>query len=402
MGGRGRWRAWISALCIVVASILVPVSIVTAWGRAQLVEEDTFVATLAPLASDPAVQKMIIDETTAAITDQVDFAAITSTAIDGIVSLGLPPAAASALSLLSQPAADGLESLVDRAVTQVVTSDGFAAVWATATRAAHRALTTAATSDGGGLVVRTDDGVGIQLGAIVDAVKQHLTAQGVRVAGLIPPVDRVVILGTGETLAMIRTGHAVAAAVGYWAPVVTLGLLAAGILVARRRATALLGAGLGLLIGGGALAIGIAIGAGLMTTVGTQTGLEPSALAAIYAQIADGMARTSAIVALVGAVVTVLAWTHGRSRAAIALRGVIAAVNRDVRRARIGRGLGTGAVGRWLFAQRGVVRAVIALVAIAGLFALRPLSASEVALVTVVALLTWWITELLQTRPDET
>jgi hypothetical protein len=201
-----------------VASVLVPVSIVTAWGRAQLVEEDTFVATLAPLASDPAVQKMIIDETTAAITDQVDFAAITSTAIDGIVSLGLPPAAASALSLLSQPAADGLESLVDRAVTQVVTSDGFAAVWATATRAGHRALTTAATSDGGGLVVRRDDGVGIQLGAIVDAVKQHLTAQGVRVAGLIPPVDRVVILGTGETLAMIRTGHAVAAAVGYWAP----------------------------------------------------------------------------------------------------------------------------------------------------------------------------------------
>lgn len=378
-----------------------PVSIVTAWGRAQLVEEDTFVATLAPLASDPAVQKMIIDETTAAITDQVDFAAITSTAIDGIVSLGLPPAAASALSLLSQPAADGLESLVDRAVTQVVTSGEFAAVWATATRAGHRALTTAATSDGGGLVVRRDDGVGIQLGAIVDAVKQHLTAQGVRVAGLIPPVDRVVILGTGESLTMIRTGHAVAAAVGYWAPVVTLGLLAAGILVARRRATALLGAGLGLLIGGGALAIGIAIGAGLMTTVGTQTGLEPSALAAIYAQIADGMARTSAIVALVGAVVAVLAWTHGRSRAAIALRGVIGAVNSDVRRARIGRGLGTGAVGRWLFAQRGVVRAVIALVAIAGLFALRPLSASEVALVTVVALLTWWITELLQTRPDE-
>lgn len=402
MGGRGRWRAWISALCIVVASVLVPVSIVTAWGRAQLVEEDTFVATLAPLASDPAVQKMIIDETTAAITDQVDFAAITSTAIDGIVSLGLPPAAASALSLLSQPAADGLESLVDRAVTQVVTSGEFAAVWATATRAGHRALTTAATSDGGGLVVRRDDGVGIQLGAIVDAVKQHLTAQGVRVAGLIPPVDRVVILGTGESLTMIRTGHAVAAAVGYWAPVVTLGLLAAGILVARRRATALLGAGLGLLIGGGALAIGIAIGAGLMTTVGTQTGLEPSALAAIYAQIADGMARTSAIVALVGAVVAVLAWTHGRSRAAIALRGVIAAVNSDVRRARIGRGFGTGAVGRWLFAQRGVVRAVIALVAIAGLFALRPLSASEVALVTVAALLTWWITELLQTRPDET
>ena len=95
----------------------------------------------------------------------------------GIVSLGLPPAAASALSLLSQPAADGLESLVDRAVTQVVTSDGFAAVWATATRAGHRVLTTAATSDGGGLVVRKEDGVGILLdGARLAKVGQQRRA----------------------------------------------------------------------------------------------------------------------------------------------------------------------------------------------------------------------------------
>ena len=47
-------------------------------------------------------------------------------------------------------------------------------MWATATRAAHRALVGAATSDGGGLVVRTDEGVGIQLGAVVERVKQNL------------------------------------------------------------------------------------------------------------------------------------------------------------------------------------------------------------------------------------
>ncbi|MBN9178272.1 MAG: hypothetical protein J0I43_13025 [Microbacterium sp.] len=399
--GAGRWRAWLSALCIVVASVLVPVSVVTAWGRAQLVDEDAFVATLAPLAADPAVQSMIIDETMDAITAQVDFTAITSSAIDGIADLGLPPAAVSALTLLKQPAADGLESLVERAVTRVVTSDAFAEVWATTTRAGHRAFTTAATSDGGGLVVRTDDGVGVQLGAIVERVTQTLTAQGVGIAGLIPRVDRVVILGSGESLAQVRTGYAVAAGVGYWAPVLTLGLLVGGILIARRRQTALLGAGLGLLIGGGVLAIVISIGSALMAAVGAQTGLEPAALAAIYAQVSDGMARTSVVLALIGAAVAAVAWVHGRSRPAVALRSTFGSINRSLRRARTARGLETGAVGRWLYAQRVLVRALIVALAVAGLLVLRPLTVSAVILVGVLALFAWWIAELLQARPDE-
>ena len=44
----------------------------------------------------------------------------------------------------------------------------------------------AATSDGGGLVVRTDEGVGIQLGAVVERVKQNLIDRGLGAAELIP------------------------------------------------------------------------------------------------------------------------------------------------------------------------------------------------------------------------
>lgn len=400
--GRARWRAWVSAICIVLASILVPVSVVTAWARVQLVDEDSFVATLAPLASDPAVQSMIVDETMDAITAQVDFAGLTSNVIDGVASLDIPPAAISALTLLKQPAADGLESLVDRAVTRVVTSDAFAEVWTTATRAGHRALTSVATSDGGGLVVRTADGVGIQLGAIVDRVRQNLRDQGVGIAGLIPQIDRVVILGTGENLALVRTGYATAVAVGSWLPLLSLGLFVTGILVARRRSTALLGSGLGLLIGGGSLAIGISIGAGLMATVATQAGLEPSALAVIYDQLAAGMAHTAAILAVIGVVLAALAWVHGRSRAAVSLRRSVGSINSGLRRGLAARAVDTGALGRWMFTQRVLVRAVIVALAVAWLLALRPLAIGEIVLVLVVALLVWWIAELLQSRPEET
>jgi len=267
--------------------------------------------------------------------------------------------------------------------------------------ATSAALTAAATSDGGGLVVRTDDGVGVQLGAIVDRVKQNLTDQGVGIAGLIPRIDRVVILGSGENLALVRTGYAAATAVGYWLPLLSLALFVAGILVARRRSTALLGTGLGLFVGGGSLAIGIAVGAGVMGAVATQSGLSPSALGVIYGQVSDGMAHTAAIIAVIGLVVMALAWVNGVSRGAVAVRAGVGSINSGLRRGLSARGVDTGAFGRWMYAQRALVRVLIAALAVVWLLALRPLTVGEIILVLIVGLIVWWLAELVQARPDE-
>lgn len=362
-----------------------------------MVDEESFVATLAPLAADPAVQGMIADQTMQAVDDQVDFAALTSSVFDGIAALDLPPAAVSALRLLEQPAADGLRSLVDGAVERFVTSDAFADTWAAATRGAHRALTTAATSDGGGLVVRTSDGVGIQLGAIVAQVKERLTANGVGAASLIPEIDRVIVLGTGENLALLRTGYAVAVGVGYLLPLVALALFLAGVLVARRRPTAAVGSGVGLLIGGGSLAAGIAIGAAMMASIAAQTDLPASALGVIYGQVSDGMAHTAAMVAVIGVVIAVLGWTQGASRGATAVRRGTVATNEAIRRAMADRGADLGGFGRWMHTWRGLVRGVIVVLAVAWLLSIRPLTIGEIILVLVVALFAWWIAELLAT-----
>lgn len=399
--GAMKWRAWVSALCIVIATILVPESIVASWARVQLVDEERFVATLAPLASDPAIQEMIIDETMDAITAQVDFAGLTASVVDGVASLDIPPAAVSALRLLEQPAADGLKSVVNRAVTTVVESDAFAEVWTTATRGAHRALTLTATSDGGGLVVRTTDGVGVQLGAIVDRVRQTLADQGVGAAALIPSVDRVVVIGTGESLMLIRTAYTVTTVVGTWLPLVSLALFALGIFIARRRSTALIGAGIGLFIGGGSLAVGISVGTITMSAVAAQTDLSPSALGAVYGQISGDMSHTATMIAVIGLVVAVLGWASGRSRSATALRGSLGSINAGLRGRLHARGVDTGRVGRWLYAQRALVRGLIAVLAVLWLLALRPLGLGDIVLVIVVALVVWWLAELAQRRPDE-
>lgn len=395
-----RWRAFVSALCIVIATILVPTSIVAAWARVQLVEEDAFVSTLAPLVDDPAVQGLIIDETMTAITDQVDFDQLTANVFDGIADLGLPPRAVQALGLLQAPAADGLESLVDQTVTRVVQSDAFSDVWATATRAAHRALTTAATSDGGGLVVRTPDGVGIQLGAIVDRVKANLVDRGVGIAQLIPSVDKVVIVGEGDNLAAIRTGYALTAALGWWLPVLTLGLFGLGILFARRRSVAILGSGIGFAIGAATLVAGLSVGTVVVSTVAGDLDLSPAALDAIYQRMVGAMQQTALVGVLLGVLIALVGWLMGRSKPARSVRSTAEALNGSARRQLAARGLDTGAFGAWLGRYRVLVRTIIAVLAVLWLFALRPLTVGDILLVVVVALVVGWTLELLQRRDD--
>ena len=134
-----------SALCIVIASILVPVSVVGAWARVELVDPDQFVSTLGPLVDDAEVQAMLIDQVTTAVNEQIDIATIANDLFDGIEQLDLPPRALAAIDLLRAPAIQGVEGLIDQTVTRVVESDQFADVWDGALRASHRGLVAAAT-----------------------------------------------------------------------------------------------------------------------------------------------------------------------------------------------------------------------------------------------------------------
>jgi hypothetical protein len=397
----GRWRAFVSALCIVIAAVLVPVSIVAAWARSELVDEQTFVATLAPLADDPQVQNLVITEAMDAIDAKVDFSQLTGNVIDGIAGLGLDARATKALRLLQQPAADGLHNLVQTGVTKVVQSQAFSDVWATAVRGAHRALVTTATSDGNGVFVLTDQGLGMKLGPIIEQVKQKLVDSGVGVASLIPTIDKTIIIGDGSAVTTIRTVYSIAVTAGLWLPLITLALFAAGILIARRRSVAVLGTGIALFIGGGTLAMVFSVGTLLVANAASQLKLSPSALDVIYGALVDNMRSTAAIAALLGVLIAIIGWVTGRWGPARRLRGLVGGLNASARTALAARGMDTGRFGLWLGRQRILVRTIVVVLAVLWLLALRPLSAGDVFLVVIVALLVIWALELLQKRPDD-
>jgi len=398
---RGWWRAPLSALCIIVAAVLVPVSVVAAWARAELVDEDRFVAMLGPLAREPSVQQLVIDQTMAAIEQKADFEQITGSVIDGVAGLGLPRRAADALDLLRQPAADGLRDLVQNAVTGIVESDAFANTWTTAVRGAHRVLTTTAMSDGGGIVVLTDDGLGVELGPIVEQVKSGLTERGFGVARLIPSVDRTIIIGDGQAVVTTRLVYGVAVAVGTWLPFVTLALFVVGIFIARRRSLATVGSGLAVAVGGASLALGLGVGALGVTSAAQNLDLPPTPFGVVYAALVSDMEHTAGVVAIVGVFVAILGWALGGSVSGRRLRAVIGGVNTSARGALAARGLDTGRFGDVLWRARTLVRGLVIALAVVWLLFLRPLSVGDIAVVVLTTLAVAWILEILQRRPGE-
>ena len=398
-----RWRAFLSALCIVIATILVPVSIVAAWARVELVDETQFVETFAPLADDPQVQALVIDQVTVAIEDSLDLEGLTNDLFDGIQQLDLPPRALAALDLLRAPAAQGLQNLVDTTVTRLVESDAFADVWETALRASHRSLEAVAAggTSSGAVVIGENGEVGIQLAPIIEEVKERLVDRGIGFAEQIPVVNRTIVVAQSDALAVVGTVYNLAVAAGWWMPIVSLALFLAGILIARRRSTAVLGTGVGIAVGAGVLAIGLGIGGSILALSAPNLGVPAGALASMYEQITSAMRDTAVVLTLLGVVIAVIAWMSGRWRGARAARSGVASINSGVRGAVLKRGISTGRFGSWLYAQRMLVRIVLGALAIVWLMLLRPLSVGEVFLVLIVWLVVWWVFELLQRRPEE-
>jgi hypothetical protein len=57
----------VATLCIVVACLLAPLSVMAIWTRNQVTNTDRYIATVSPLARDPAIQTAIADQITAQV-----------------------------------------------------------------------------------------------------------------------------------------------------------------------------------------------------------------------------------------------------------------------------------------------------------------------------------------------
>lgn len=397
---RGWGRTATAVVLVVVGLLLAPVAVITAWARLELVDTERFVATFAPLAEDPAVQAYLSDEVTAAIEEQVDIPALTADVFDGIRSLELPPRAETALGLLEGPAAQGLQTLVGNVVDRVVESPAFADVWSSTLRITHRQFVAAMQGDpDAALAIGGDGSIAVQLGPIVEAVKQRLIDQGVGFAEAIPEIDRSVVIARDDAFVLIRTIYALAVGAGTWLPWIALAFLVAGVVVARNRAKALVWTAGGFALVMAILASGI--GAGRLFFIGAVSpSVMPSDAAdSIYSGLIELMLSTIVALLVLGVLVAIVTWFSGPWRPARAVRGFAESGFGSLRRTAAAHGITTGRFGVALDRWRGIVYVAIAVIAAVVVLFSRPVTTGQVVTTLLVALLALLIVEVLR-RPQ--
>src|SRR3954471_21326808 len=67
-----RWRRWTAGFLIALSCILAPLSVVSIWVRNQVLDTDRYVATVAPLASNPEIINTAAADITTALFNSVN------------------------------------------------------------------------------------------------------------------------------------------------------------------------------------------------------------------------------------------------------------------------------------------------------------------------------------------
>ncbi|ERK73619.1 hypothetical protein [Leifsonia aquatica] len=400
---RTHTRSWawtlLATVLIVIGSLLAPVAVVASWAKVQLTDTQSFVDTFAPLADDPAVQAYVTDEAVKVIQENVDIPQITSQVVDGITDLGTGPVATKALDALKGPLAQGIVSLIQTTVGNFVSSDAFAQVWQEALRTTHTQLVATMQNDPKAAVaVGADGSVGIQLAPIIDRVKQLLVDQGLTFASQIPTIDRTITVAQNSSIPTIQLFYGVAVAAGAWLQWIALAFLVLGVVVARRRALALVWAAVGLALSMVVVVAGIGIGR-LVFIGSVSPSLLPSKVAdTVFRTVTTAMQDTGVAVLVLAIVVAVVGWYSGPFAVPRKLRGFFGSGVTWVRDAAERHGISTGRTGEWIYAQRALLRAVVALIAAALVLFVRPLTTPLIIWTLVLAALVIAILELVQ-RP---
>ncbi|MER5355671.1 hypothetical protein ABT093_35760 [Kitasatospora sp. NPDC002551] len=316
-----RLRTTGATVLVIVASLLSLLAVIAVWAHDEITDTDRFVATMAPLAHDPDVQNALANRVTDAATEQIDVKSLVNELSQAAAEQGVPPRIAQLLGGLTGPLEGALTNLVHGAAERVVTSEAFATVWEEAVRAAHGTMVKALTGQGGGAVELKNDEVVIDIGPMVERVKTALVDAGFTPAARIPQVHTEFVVFSSPDLAKIKGWFRLLEILGWWLPVITVLVAAAGVFTAFDRRRALVGAAVGIGLAMLLLGIALAVFRSYFLDHLPADASQPAA-AAVYDAIVDYLRTAVRMIGFLAVVVALGAFFIGPSRAAVTVRSV--------------------------------------------------------------------------------
>ncbi len=399
---RHRWRSLLAAVLIIVSCVLAPFSVISVWASTQMSSTDRYVATVDPLVHDPAVQNVIATKVTAAITSNIDVQGLASDALDTLASRpNVPPRVAALLPGLAVPITNGVEGFIGKQVHRFVASPAFATVWDQANRIAHQNMVKLLEGNQGGAVSAQNNTVTLNLAPIITQVKQRLVARGFTPASKIPTINKSIVLVRSAAVTKMQTLYRVLNTLGFWLPIITVALFAAGVLLAMRRRRALSIGAFG--IAGSMLVLGIALAVARVLYLNAVPSdvLPAQAAGDVFDTLVRFLRYSLRTVAVIGLVVGVGGYLVGPASGAVRTRGGLANGIGWLRGGAERAGMRTGPVGLWTYAHKRWLRiGVVVVGALVVVFWSQP-NVVVILTVTGVVLLLLALIEFLGRPPAE-
>jgi hypothetical protein len=286
---------------------------------------------------------------------------------------------------------------VHSSIHKIITGPRMANAWVQVNRVASQQLVAVLSGSGGknGAVGVRNGQVTLDIAPLEAVAKQDLVARGLTIAGKIPIVHATVALFPSKNLAKAQKAYRLINDVKIVLPIVTLVLLALGVVIARRPRRALIGAGLGF------AASMLVLGAGLLIARNLYLGSVPAtvpadAAAAAFDILVRFIKTALRTLLVVGLVVTVGAFFTGPSAAAVRTRSALSSGL-----GRLRHGGQSGPAGRWTYAHRHALRiGAVALAALIFVFWGQP-TAAVVIVIAVLLLIILGLIEVIGRPPAQ-
>jgi hypothetical protein len=400
---RGHWvRTFWSAVLITTACLLAPLSVISVWARGEVTDTSRYVETVTPLASDPAIQNAVTNRITEVIFSNIDVEALTSDAVAAIsANRDLSPQQTAALEALTGPLNQGIQTYTKDAVNAVVSSDQFEAAWVEANTLVHQRLQEALTGQNTDNAVRlVDDQVVLDLGNLVEQVKQILVDRGFTIAEKIPSTDATIVLFSAPNAPMLTTAYATLDTLGFWLPLIGITIAVIGIFLSHSRPKALAWFGFG-------LTLAMAVGAGLLA-VGRLAYLDAlpetadtAAATAFFDTFVRFLQQGLQAGAVAGLILLAGGLLLGRSRVADGVRRVPRAAASSIAGWLDGIGLHMGRVSEWVSSQATGLRIAASLATLVFVMLQRYKTPSLIVWSTVVLLAVLFVIQVLASGPRE-
>jgi hypothetical protein len=396
---RGRWRAPVAVVLIVLGCILAPVAVIGVWTANQVSDTSRYIANIEPLIHEPAIQNALTGKITTAIASRLNVTSYVDQASATLDSKGLTRLS-SLVNSFAPALASGVAGYVHTTVHKIVTGPRFAHAWIQVNTVAHQALTKVLSGQGKTVTIRNGQVV-IDLAPFIDIVKQNLSARGFTLVNKLPPIHPQLALFSAKNLDKAQALYRLINDLKIVLPILSLLLIGLGVWAARGHRRALIGAGLGFAASMLVLAAGLAIFRTIYLNSVPPSVLPGDAAAVMFDTFVRFIKQALRTLLVVGLVVAIGAFFTGPSAAAVRTRAGFRSGFDRVRRRGEHAGVSTGPVGQWTYAHRRVLRvSAVALFAVIFVFWGRP-TALVVILLAVLLLVVLGLIELIGRPPAQ-